>query len=116
MLEGGGPSLDGLRLYRGKLRRAQAYCFLATCGGASLFVRSLLYSHEPPDAAVLSSYSPAHQVFFAMAVGHWAVTIWEDWRTRRFLGQGFANSICPGLVSSFAGVERPRLEVLRQGH
>jgi len=47
---------------------------------------------------MLSAFGPEHQVFFAMSISHWALNLWEDWQTRKFLGQGLSGDDGGGLA------------------
>mmetsp|Transcript_30770 Transcript_30770/g.57664 ORF Transcript_30770/g.57664 Transcript_30770/m.57664 type:complete len:324 (-) Transcript_30770:242-1213(-) len=94
------PPLDpeGLarRFYIGKLRRMICYCTAASAGGVILFIQSILA--EAPTKSMLMGFGAAHQVLFWMAMGHWSIALWEDWRTRLFLGQGLKVDSGGGLA------------------
>jgi hypothetical protein len=75
--------------YLRKMRRMQAYCVAATLAGVALL--GPCFAAADPILELLVNYGPAHQIVFCMAVGHWAVNLWEDWETRHFLGQGLTR-------------------------
>lgn len=79
-----------------KLRRMMVYCAIASVVGLVLFARCFWSDYLPE--MMLAAYGPVYQVFFTMAVGHWLVTLWEDWRTRHFLAQGLDGREGGGLA------------------
>eukprot|EP00927_Polykrikos_kofoidii_P061054 TRINITY_DN55945_c0_g1_i1.p1 TRINITY_DN55945_c0_g1~~TRINITY_DN55945_c0_g1_i1.p1 ORF type:complete len:346 (+),score=41.81 TRINITY_DN55945_c0_g1_i1:83-1120(+) len=97
--------------YIRKLRRMLAYCIAA--GIIGIVLTALCFTHAEPLVQLLVGFGPAHQFFFAMAIGHWTVNLWEDWRTRSLLGEGLSSdsgslalfplSICcgPALIMHF---------------
>lgn len=87
---------DDIDFYRRKLRRMSCYCILASAFGVALVVNCLI--DEDPLPELLLAFGPVHQVIFAMAVGHWTVNLWEDWRTRAFLGQGLKEDSGGGMA------------------
>lgn len=82
--------------YIRKLRRMQVYCVLASVGGLGLFI-PCFWAAEPLEE-MLGMFGPVHQLFFTVAVGHWSVNLWEDWRTRSYLGQGLTRESMGGLA------------------
>merc|ERR1712079_18907 len=68
----------------------------ASTAGALLF--AWCFQAADPLEEMLVTFGLTHQIFFAMAVGHWTVNCWEDWCTRPFLGQGLSSDSGGGLA------------------
>lgn len=88
-LLGPGRTNEGLANYQQSLQRQQIFCVLATGAGICLVVSSLMA--ENPGDELLVSFSAAHQVVFAMALGHWCNMFFEDYQSHHFLALGFAH-------------------------
>lgn len=86
---GPGRTNEGLAAYQQSLQRQQIFCILAT-SAAICFVVSSLMAEKPGDE-LLVSFSAAHQVVFAMALGHWCNMFIEDYQSHHFLALGFAH-------------------------
>uniref|UniRef100_A0A7S1FK40 Cytochrome b5 heme-binding domain-containing protein n=1 Tax=Noctiluca scintillans TaxID=2966 RepID=A0A7S1FK40_NOCSC len=78
-------------MYARRLCRAQVYNALAVLGAVRLFSRC----RRLPDD-LLNDWSVEHQVLFSMAVGHWVVSFWEDWRSAKFLAGGLEKTSIRG--------------------
>lgn len=90
-------SSESMRLfYMKKLHRMFIYCSVASVAGMSMFTSC--FFKEQPTQCMLMSFGPVQQFFFWMAVGHWITALWEDWRTRYFLGQGLTKKSGGGLA------------------
>eukprot|EP00930_Biecheleria_cincta_P001614 TRINITY_DN102747_c0_g1_i1.p1 TRINITY_DN102747_c0_g1~~TRINITY_DN102747_c0_g1_i1.p1 ORF type:complete len:718 (+),score=72.44 TRINITY_DN102747_c0_g1_i1:35-2155(+) len=95
-------SLNG---YRSRVRRHVAYYSVATIAGAVLLCK---WNNWPRD--LLLGFSAAHRLLFTMSVGNWVVSLWEDWQSYAFLGQGmpelnmlmFAGYACHHCIALFA--------------
>ena len=93
-LENNGSRLQSF--YVRKLKRMIIYCSVASMAGL-LFFMSCFFSPQPTKS-MLTSFGPAQQFFFWMAVGHWTAALWEDWHTQEFLGQGLTVESGGGLA------------------
>ncbi|CAE8624129.1 unnamed protein product [Polarella glacialis] len=85
------------RFYIRKLRRMKVFCLAATTSGVAVFAKACLHQQEPVRE-MLVTFGPAQQVLFSMAVGHWTVNLYEDWRTREFLAVGLTDKAGNGLA------------------
>ncbi|CAE8727212.1 unnamed protein product, partial [Polarella glacialis] len=89
-LRSGIPQQRGAYLRR--IYRSQIYCFLAVAGALRLLTRC---RRLPED--LLEDFGFEHQVFFSMAVGHWAVSLWEDSQSWTFLSSGLDGKALRGV-------------------
>jgi hypothetical protein len=64
--------------------RAQLYNITAVAGALVLFKDCRRF---PADLLGIG-FCFWHQIFFSMAVGHWVVSLWEDWHARHFFADG----------------------------
>lgn len=78
--------------YTRRLWRSQVYCLAAVVSGVRLISR---WQRLPED--MLLDFSFEHQIFFAMAVGHWTISAWEDDNGRALLGGGLDNTMLRGV-------------------
>lgn len=85
-----------LRRYRQKLRRIFLYASAATAAGLVMFVHAL--SMPAPLKDLLVGFRLEHQVFSAMAIAHYTIHCWEDWRTRSLMGQGLSKDSAGGMA------------------
>ena len=83
--------LQEKEVYARRLCRGQVYNVLAVLGAVRLFSRC----RRLPDD-LLNDWSEEHEVLFSMAVGHWVVSLWEDWRSDKFLARGLEKTSIRG--------------------
>lgn len=84
--------------YERRLRRSQLFACLASLGALHL-----LWAAQRWPEDLLFEFSLEHQSLFSMAVGHWVVSAWEDWKCRDSLGRALEKRAlgCTGEPSAY---------------